>query len=303
MTSSQPPKIQERFQVYVQALGTLASGGYLVDVPKTIDTEAPFALRGISIRIARTDEVETYSAVNDLLFNWKNSNNMYTQSDLLPVPVALGCGVGGFGGIGGNPGIVYPEVIYPAGSTINIDLTNSGDNDLDITVYFWGTKLFPAGGIDAPTYPARCAMLDYRRQFTALALTPTEVRRNQILKVAADADYVFRAGQCGCNNTTPYFPQAFQQFKNLLVTLSDHNVKPYMDAPVDVNYLWGTSQGTFGQGSAYTGNANPGLHVPEIYVRANDLLYLDFYRQDGAITGANDNDVQIAFQGSKVYLK
>jgi len=301
----------ERWQVYVQHVGNITPGQLVHDLPKTVDLEAPFALRGISLRVARTPGPPSvdYSDVNSLNVQWKDSNNMYTASDLLPVPVALQVGAAAAGGIGGCAGIVYPEVIYPPGATINIDLQNtSATKTLDTTVYFHGVKIFPQGGIDTPTYPARCAMLDYRRQFTALALQPTEERRNQILKVAPDADYVFRAAQCGAIPSFAYGGRA-EEFQNLLVKLSDHNVKPFMDDYVDVNYLWGTGDGSGTSGSVYTGNANPGLMVPEIYVRANDLLYLDFQRNDGAfnvvgvLPSATNCDVQIVFQGSKVYLK
>jgi hypothetical protein len=301
------PAVTERFQIYVNHIGTIVAGGAVFDYPKLVDTEAPFALRGIAVRIAKNLTAGTYSLVNNFDIRWKNASNTYTAKDLLPVPVALRCGTGGFGGIGGHPGVVYPQEIFPAGSSINIDLANArGSTDLDVTVYFWGVKLFPAGHIDAPTYPARCAMLDYTKTFTAFQLGLTENRTNQILKIAADADYVLSAGQGGCNNNFPNFPSTFLPQKNLLLTISDHNVKPYMDAGVDMNYLLGTSQSTFGQGSGFVGNATPGLFVPEIYVRANDLLYLDFNRQDAAFNGqagAGPVNIQVVFQGRKVYLK
>ena len=297
----------ERFQIYVHSLGSLGVGASVTDVPKSVDTEAPFALRGWQVRIKKGATTNNYNFVNSLNIRRKNPAGMYTQTDLLPVPIALAVGSGGFGGIGGHPGLVYPQEIFPAGSQIAVDVKNTDPAQaLDVTIYYWGVKLFPEGSIDAPTYPERCAMLDYARQMTFLAMGQTETRNNLLLKVAADADYVFRAAQFGCNNTFPAFPAPFKAFHNCLIKISDHNVKPFMDDFVDVNYLCGTSQGTFGQGSSFTGNAVPGLFVPEIYVRANDLMYIDLQRQDAAFIGGageGPNDLQIVFQGAKVYLK
>ena len=281
-------KYAERFQIYVLRIPNVAAGAILRDIPKQLDAEAPFILRGRQIRVQTTASVGIANLQN-ISTQWKNAWGLERSNDFIPVTMDMGPNAGA----GGCPGPVYPQMVYPAASVINTNIQNNDANALDVSIYFWGVKLFPLGSIDSPTYPQDCTIRAYRRQVTVSALMPTETRNGILLKVAADADYVFRSGQC--NNVN----QTVQNFSNCFLTISDKERKPYMDAPVDVLYLFGHSN--IAANIQNTGNFTPGLIVPELYVRQNEFLYFDFKREDGAIAGAVNNDVQVVFNGSKVF--
>src|SRR5574340_672407 len=287
--------------IYVHALGTVKAGATLRDAPLQLDNESPFALRGRAIRTPITLTSGGAPSVQSILSRFRDPLGNYVASDLMPASADLG---DSFGGRGGRPGLVYPEYVYPAGAVINTDVKNSGASDTDVTIYYFGVRLLPEGWGNLRSYPPKFSLIPYHKQVTATNLGLTETRHDVIMvNTSADADLVLRSGQCGNNQNFPNFPIAFNRFHNVLVTMADETRKPYMSAPVDTAYLFGAANPN---GPNAPGNAVPGLLVPEIWMRPNCIMYFDFYRQDSAFVGHNGEvaqDVQIAFNGSKVILK
>ena len=305
---------QERPHIYVHHIGTMTPGQAFYDLPLKLDTEAPFALRGRSIRVA-VDDTVSQADVASILTRWRNPRGGYASTDLLPVVPDIGPN----GGTGGNPGVVYPNEVYPAGANLLTDVLNNDTAlDLDITIYYHGAKLFPPGGIDAPTYPPRCSLLAYSRTrfnlndppvtptISQLAVTQGPPGAQAIFRVGSDGDFAIRSGQAGCNQVN-----GVQRFSNVFLIIQDVNQKPYMSGGgvayanglpagmVDINHLFGNGNlATFGQ---FTGPWNPGLFVPELYVKAYGVLYFQFYRDDSAVAGSEPNDIQVVLTGSKVF--
>ncbi len=280
----------ERWFVYIHDLGTLGTGAQnrLTDIPLRIDTDAPFVLRGRSFAVLQTNTV-SFSAVRSLATRFTGPDYNYKAKDLIPAsfdPAPLATN-------GPLPGSVYPDVFYPAGATINLDIQNNGADAAHFYALYHGVKLY-GDAEPAYTYPAVCRVEDFRYTLNVPALTVSESRANQIKIIQHDADYVIRAAYC-CATQQPG-QETQGTFTNLFVTVSDHYMRPFSNLPVPVNSIFGSASVV-----APFRNAVPGLIVPEWYLLANDWLNMDFVRIDGAITGAHTVDVQVGFVGSKVY--
>jgi hypothetical protein len=298
--------MDERFFVYVQHVGVVAAGATVTDVPLQTDADAPFVLRGRSIGLLETSAVTVVAQVNAMYTRYRDSSDKHNSTDLLPVQFEMPNG----GSMGPSP--VYPQKPYPAGAVILADVFNSNAVDVDVTLYYHGVKLYPDGTYPL-TYPAKCSMLAYSYTLPGPGRPPLIIQpagagsfiQDYTLTIQGDADYVFRAGNGGLRNFT-----ALAGFRNLFVTMKDHDRKPFSSGPVHINHMFAASQGA-GVGSTFhplAGDWTPGLFVPEIWVRKNDMLYFDFLRQDnnlpivGSLPTALPVDLQFVFFGDKVFV-
>lgn len=83
------------------------------------------------------------------------------------------------------------------------------------------------------------------------------------------------------------------------MVIKDMAEKPYMNAPVDVKFLWGSAD----VDTVNSGPWHPGLCVPELYLHAQDYLYIDWFRDDTGFSNTPVQDIQLVFHGSKVFLQ
>ena len=263
----------ERHQDYQITIASVPVGG-VVKVPLKLDTDAPFALRLVRSR-------------NIGLNGWRfeDPQGKYQSTQLRTdwiTPVSPG--VGPFPSRGS---IIYPEMIYPPGATIQIDIGNTGEGPItNATLLFRGSKLFTGDTQWAPTYPPVMGILPSIYQVIVPQVGLTEMRLNQSLVIKNNADFVYRAGVCDeftvavSGGPTPT-PSQFQ-FTNLFVQLRDEQQKAYSNQPIHVNDLFGQGLPTpFGSGSnddqvLFT----PGLITPEIYIPRRHSLYFDVIRND-----------------------
>lgn len=286
-----------RHQDYVFSIPTILAGGVLEAYPLRLDTDAPFALRGRALRVPYdADHIQTGLQWVNLRFTGPDGS--YRQQQ--PVPQTL---VGAYFGQQGNPIPEWPEIVYPAGGTIYVDVVNTGTASLvGLQLFFRGVKLYPAGVQAGYTYPPRFAGLPFIYPNTVAALGVTETRNNLLFTVKPDADFVLRAGQAG--RTTA--PATFEVF----MTLRDWTGKAYSNAPVHVDVLFGRSStpalypvGATAVHPVGTGAISPGLLYPEIYLPAKQQLYYDISRSDGAYQGAAAADFPFEFIGQKVFKR
>jgi hypothetical protein len=286
----------ERWFVYVHDLGTVGVGAAnrQTDIPLHLETDAGFVLRGRSFAVLQESESErgagvSFSAVRSLATRFTGPDYNYRAKDLIPAsfephPLATD---------GPFPYPVYPDIFYPAGSTINIDIQNNGASAAHFYALYHGVKLYGDGEL-AYTYPSACRMLDFSYTIPVPGLTVSESRTDQMKFIQHDADYVIR-GAYVCAAQQP--GQSTQgTFTNLFVTVKDHFQRAYSNAPVPINSIFDSASSV----DPFR-NAVPGLVVPEIYLPAKDWINMDFVRVDGAITGAHTVDLQVIFRGSKVY--
>jgi hypothetical protein len=280
-----------------------------------IDTDAPFALRSRAMRVSYTTvpspRVQAY--LNSLLLRWAGpdrnffSQNLVRQSLLAPY----------FGQLG-NPIPVYPQVVYPRGAEIRVDILNDGTNPLtNLTLYFRGVKLFAPGAVKSYMYPDNVGLLPFiypqgRRNDADGSVLVRDVQviqgpLRQTFQCKPDADFVLRAGQAGLPfSTTPV--------NEVFIRLLDEDEKPYSNDAVHMDVLFGNSAmpamfypyGAAGFTNVQpigAGPNSPGLVYPEIYVPKNHLMYMDVSRDDSAYGGAVPINLPVQFIGMKVFQK
>jgi hypothetical protein len=348
-------KFVERFQIYVLSVGNLAAGAVTPDLPLPLDSDAPFVLRGRGGR-CQNDPRFYQAGMNGLLTRFRDASGNW-KSDA-PVPWFLD--VPG-NGRGGQWVPSYPNVVYPAQGELVTRIWNTGPGAVDLTnvqLYYVGTKRYPATK-PYMTYPrtgpgtgkSSISVQDFVYNYWSLsptnpllpfqgALLPASAQLLYIpIRIQTDADFVLRSGQAGI-----YGVQALNYFyQELFVLLMDAAKKPYMNAPVHIDWLFGgghqsvvstsgdfylpnDSESIFASLPGLTtgiipgqvplaGNWHPGLIYPEIYVPANTEFYFNLYRNDAGFTTAyQPGDVtvpivpapvnlHIAFNGSKVFKR
>ena len=315
----------ERFQVYVLTVGTLAAGDSVEDLPLPLDSDAPFVLRGRGGRI-QNDPLTLQAGMNGLSTRYRDSENNYRSDG--PVPWYLECPGNGYGGQW-KP--VHRPIVYPASGALLFSVFNTGPGAVDLTnlqFYFVGAKRFPPS-TPFITYPERIrGPLPFTYSYwsknpTGLnlpyqnALLPASANIQNIpLTIQSDADFVLRSGQAGIHGVqaAPYW------YMELFITLRDALKKPYMNAPVHIDWLFGSGHiapmvaaatgqpqyylpnnivNVFGSSPAppnqpgfipgqtpLSGNWHPGLIWPEIYLPANSQMYFDLLRNDSGFTSA-----------------
>ncbi len=209
-------------------------------------------------------------------------------------------------GQGGNPGPVFPQIVYPANGVILIDVQNSGASAVTNLTFFWrGVKLFPWGAVPEYTYPRKMAALSFADPILVSQLGVSELRLNQVFTVKQDADFVIRGGQATAPTTG-----AGRTLAEVSMILRDFNKKGYSNDFVPLDILYGAANWPltipFGPTPSFvspfgTGPAQPGLYYPEIYVPANHQMIYDVQRSDGAVGSNQAEDVVINLIGSKVF--
>ena len=218
----------------------------------------------------------------------------------------------------GNPLPVYPQVVYPRGAEIRVDILNDGANALtNLTLYFRGVKLFAPGAVKSYTYPDNVGLLPFiYPQGTPNTTDGSTLVRNvqviqaplrQTFRCKSDADFVLRAGQAGLPfSTTPV--------NEVFIKLLDEDEKPYSNDAVHMDLMFGNSamppmfwpygaSGHVPVTPVGTGPNSPGLFYPEIYVPKNHLMYMDVSRDDSAYGGAVPINLPVQFIGMKVFQK
>jgi hypothetical protein len=210
-------------------------------------------------------------------------------------------------GQNGNPGYWYPEVLYPPGGAILVDIENYSTNRTIhlLSLYFRGVKLFPWGRRPSYTYPPRFKTLPFQFPVTAVALGTTESRPHQQFTNKQDADFVLRSSQGGVLDDSMF---------EVYFRLRDEDEYPYSSRPVHVDTLFGqggASQIFYVNGDGTevqpheSGPANPALWFPEIYVPRQHQLFYDIYRDDSNFTGgigcAKTGDYPFTFAGAKIW--
>lgn len=295
--------VQLRHYDYKLVIGTLAAGKSRTAVPLNLETDSSFILRGRMVHY-RSSVAQLPGQMTNLANYW----DRYTGPDL----EYLSQSVTRFSyecptmGQMGSPLPVRPPVIYPPGGVILVDVYNSGAVDLPgLTLIFRGQKIFQPGVLHGATYPERMQTIPYTYMSAALALGVSESRSNLIRNVLGDADFVVRSLSIGSCNPTAGQPSQYYQ---ILITLRDSDGRAYSNLPVHVDAAYGAcgSLPAGGSGADLPGNVavgpwHPSLITPEIYVRRNDFLYYDLVRNDAFVGGLGNVDLQLAFNGAKVY--
>jgi hypothetical protein len=278
----------ERHQDYQITFASVPPGG-MVAAPLKLDTDAPFALRLVRSR-------------NIGLNGWRftNPRQAYQSQQLRTdwiVPVSPTQGA-----YPSRGSIIYEEMVYPPGGTIEIDVGNATDEPLtNVRLLFRGSKLFRDGSLWVPTYPERMAVLPSVYQVIVPQVGLTETRRDLQLVINNDADFVYRWGVCDAWSATSANPEAFQ-FTEVYLQLRDEQRKSYSNQPIHVNDLFG--QGVpvpFGSGSNDDSVLfTPGLVTPEIYIPRRHSLYFDVTRNDSSGIPV---DLYFRFGGMKVFQR
>jgi hypothetical protein len=310
------PQFQERHQDYVinstmdSRLASIAPGQLITNIELQMDVDAPFLLRGRAYRVQyNTAASHTQVGIQNVSLRFSGPTQDFRSA--VPVPQGLQMAYGGQSAAW-KP--VYPEIYYPANSTMLVDVLNTSPSATltNLSLYFRGVKLFPWGVNPGYTYPSKCALANWVYPIvqpsttnpygTIQTLAVTDPRLLLTWQNQPDTDFVLRALQAGPS----YAPFGFEVF----ITLRDENRKAFSNQPVHFEVLCGPSTGNYQTGASGsigaigTGNSAPGIIYPEIYVPAQHLLYYDITRSDGSITGAASiPNFPVNLIGCKVYQR
>jgi len=300
------PLFQERHHDYVLGpnqdgrLASVAAGAVIEKVKLTVDSDAPFALRGRAVRQKYSDAL-TQAGLAGISTQWCGPAQDYRMQTFIPERLQMANY-----GQAGNPGPVFPQIVFPANGVIQIDVMNTGASAVTNLTFFWrGVKLFPWGAVPGYTYPRKMAALSFCYPILVNDLGVSELRLNQVFTVKPDADFVIRGGQATAPSTG-----AGRTLAEVAMILRDFNKKGYSNDFVPLDILFGAAAWPdtipLGPTPSFvapfaTGPSQPGLYYPEIYVPANHQMIYDIQRTDG-VSGSNQaEDVYINLIGSKVF--
>jgi hypothetical protein len=292
--------VQERHMDYVWSLPTLQPAQPMT-IKFQFDPDAPFALRGLAARMPY-DAAGTQNGLQSVSLRWSGPVQDYRQQSRVPLGIMMGAYFGQYG----NPRPVYPQVRFPENAVTWIDVINNGAAPLaGVQLFYRGVKLGKPGQWAAQdyTYPAKMRTIPYSypQIVSTLAVTDNGPHFNQIFRVRPGGDFAFRAGQAGRS----FAPSTWEVF----ITLRDGDSKPYSNAPVHVDVLFGQSVGraAYACGTAGLfvapigpGASAPGLLYPEIYLPSDHIMLYDITRNDAAYGGAAPATFPLNFIGSKV---
>jgi hypothetical protein len=275
--------MNERHQDYMLSL-TLPAGG-LTGVELKLDWDAPFALRWVKQRWTPTATPSSWA------YRFRLPNGRYFTEGTL-IEDTFGNGTLNLG----RP--IYPQCLYPAGSSILIDLVNNALIPLvGVNLLFRGSKVFAHDIPGSQTYPHRCSLepFSYRVAVPGIVQSNGNANLNNALTIQDDADFVLRYG----------FADAFSltagngTYNQMYVQIKDKWLKPYSNIPIHVDDVFGSSNSV-----AAGSNANcyyrPGLFTPEIYLPRNWQLYFDIFRNDSS---GGTVAMQFNFGGVKVFRR
>jgi hypothetical protein len=316
------PQFQQRWQIYKVdstidgRLASIAPGGLVAGIEFQTDPDAPFLMRGRCYRVQYdTLASRTQVGLQNVAMRVSGKDQDFRSNQLVPQNLVMA-----YGGQSAAWKSVYPQVWYPARSTMTIDVLNNSTTATltQLELYFLGVKLFPWGvnppyGSSEYTYPKRMRATQYGYGINYLSppdptnptasivnLLTADSRQAQTFQAKNDADFVIREIQAGPS----YAPFALQVY----LTLRDENQKAYSNLPVHFEVLAGPSGGNYQTGSAGsitaigTGNSMKGIIFPELYIPKNHKLYYDIVRQDSGYAGAQTiPNFPVTLLGSRVY--
>lgn len=290
--------IVERHQDYQLTVASVPPGG-VRNIPLQLDTDAPFALRLVKSR-----------NLGPSGFNYQNPRRMYTssgfQTDLIQDVLS--------NDYFPSRGIVqYPQMMYPPGSSIIVDIGNTTNENLtNVKILFRGSKFFDSRAVSLPTYPPRFGGLPFTYQTVVQNVGATAVLVDNQLQVRRDADFALRCGVCdpfslavdGTASSAGLLSPP--NFLNLYVMLRDESRKAYSNEPIHINDLFGQSAPAdlpFGNNDAVLWL--PGSLTPEIYIPRDHSLYFDIFRSDDPSDFNTGRPVNLYFRfvGAKVFAQ
>jgi len=189
----------ERMQHYVFPVSASPVLGIQNQLPLQMDSDAPFRLAGIvvwnlnvpggggfdgqiTVRFDRPDgrKIQKQLTASNLIAPGNQYNLTGTSTNAaLAAPV-------------------YPNVLYPANSVINIDvegLTTAIGDPTGVIIIFVGAKIFKEGAVWAPTYPAKWKAIPYLDNVTIPNFTPANgPSLNNTFTAQKDSDFVWQGG-------------------------------------------------------------------------------------------------------------
>lgn len=310
------PQYQERHQDYVigpnqdPRLATVLAGQTVPGIEFQTDPDAPFLLRGRAMRVSYDTLISrTQVGIQNIAMRWSGPDEDYRQTLAIPQNLQMP-----FGGQSAAWKPVYPQIFYPARSTMTLEVVNQGATTLNnLTLYFRGVKLYPWGINPAYTYPKKARVIPYAYPINFQSppdpANPTGAIQNllvvddrflQTFQTKNDSDFVIRSIQAGPS----YAPFGLE----IGLILRDENRKAYSNDYVHFEVLAGPSGGNYQTGAAGsvpafgTGNSMPGTLFPEFYLPKNHVMYYDIQRNDAGYAGAATiPNFPVIFSGSRVY--
>ena len=305
-------QFDERMQDYVFDVPTIPGGTLLNALTFRLEADYPFELRSMAARIPY-DQNGAQNGLQLVSLRWSGPDSDYKQD----APVPLNFLLGPYFGQLGNPRPVWPPVQYPRNGVITLDVGWGGAAQVSLTglqIFFRGVKLYPKGALSlsspSSTYSKTMARSPLPFWYPAsaqvnasLPLVTLAVTDNRLLVPFApenDSDFVFRFGQAGPTVGT----------WEVFLTLRDEAQKPYSNAPIHADILFGRSVFPTAYPVGPTPNfvaavgpgaSQPGLIVPEIYIPKNHRMWFDIARNDAAYAGAAPIAYPMTFGGMKVF--
>jgi hypothetical protein len=245
----------ERMQWYQLDTGAVANtpATSILEFELQLDSDAPFILRAIGAFI--TGQVG---------IRFTSPDGRWIQR-LVSTSISLSSGLVDNGAFYGQWAPVYPNLVYPAGATIQMQLVNlSGGPFGDFRLIFVGTRLFCEGQVWAPAPPKnyRAVRFDYNVSRT---LQIVDLQRDVIFHVNSDADFLW-CGGVDADNTT--------DGGNIEVRIRDGWGKYYMNDFIQTQQLFGRQVAQ-----------RPGLIFPGIFIPREQNMYLDLRRNAGGELG------------------
>jgi len=267
--------VVERPQWYVQQFPNpnLAAGSKLLGVALRTDTDAPFRLVGAAVYTLSSAGVPLAGGGNVAQqLRFTRPDGTWFQRDILSAQQVNPFDQGAVNGAGGNNAPFYqyfqpvhPNVLYPAGSVIQIDQQALASNeDALVIVVFIGTKMFPAGAVWWPTYPAAYTSRPFSLGGFSVQIPLAQIpvrdfkvpqSSQQFPNPNSDADFVWQFGA-----QSDYRPN----FKGLGIKIKDWTGKYFMNDFVPLELIFG-----------FDNSQSPGLVYPEIYIPRNQALFID----------------------------
>lgn len=306
------PLLQSQFW---PGLASVAANAQIQKLALRTDLDAPFLLRGIAARVQydTTSTAHRQTGLNQLLFRFSGPDEKYFQQ--IETPLTL---MTPWGGQLGRPFPLHRQVLYPAGSTIFVDLINNGAAALtNLTFYFRGVKLFPWGIRRFYPYPKRMSTIPFTYMVgQSPSVGPTTLYNVPVStglvgfryqwQAKSDGDFVLRSIQAG--------PTSSNLSWEVFLRLKESDDYPFSNDFVHLDVLAGNATGPASyptaaggtvqfQGAVGTGPAVPGIFYPEIYVPNQQYLQLELYRADSGQGTAAAQDFPLAFQGAKVFAQ
>ena len=195
----------ERPQWYVKRLQNtqLVAAYQSLGVELQTETDAPFRMVGVALYLFNEANEPIGAAGNvNTKVRFTRPDGSWIQKHLISGQALNVYDAGAVGGAGGQRPPFYAyfaplgtNILYPAGASIQIDLqVAAGVVYAQALVIFIGTKIFPAGVIWAPSYPAKYTArpyFGYNIQILGSALPALNVP----FQAAPDADFAWQHGQ------------------------------------------------------------------------------------------------------------